>query len=279
MTIQRWAPYVMASASAGLLLLAALPIALSDRLAFRRWYRWALAAAAGMLVGSALVGLRPDGAWAVGAIAVVLAAALAWQVGTARTRRHIEDEALDFLHSFVAVMGVDKGLQEALRHAARDPAFSAAHPRMTETVRRVVAEMRGGKRLKRALAAPRGGVDASSPVWRQMATLAGVLEDGGGRIAVEEQRDALEVAWRVLFRVRTINRSLRQDMASMEMAKWVFTIILPGLNVFMARMIHNYEVIFLESLVGKVVLGFEAAALAAIFLVFSRLQNLPEVRL
>jgi hypothetical protein len=270
----------LATASAGLLVLAALPVILSGALVFRRWYRGMVGVAGGLLIVGALLGTSPQGAWVVAALAVLLAGGLVWQAGRSRAQRTMEDEALEFLHSFVAVMGVEKGLEEALRHVARDPAFSAAHPRMTETVRHLVAEVEGGKRLRRVLTAFRERPDASGPVWRQMTTLAGVLEDGEGRrITVEEQRDALEVAWRVLYRVRNINRALRQDMASMEMAKWVFTIILPGMNLFMARMIHDYRAVFLDTLVGQIVLGFEVAALAAIFLIFSRLQRLPEVKL
>jgi hypothetical protein len=44
-------------------------------------------------------------------------------------------------------------------------------------------------------------------------------------------------------------------------------------------MIHNYKAVFLESLVGQIVLVFEVIALASIFLIFSRLQKLPEVKL
>jgi hypothetical protein len=51
------------------------------------------------------------------------------------------------------------------------------------------------------------------------------------------------------------------------------------MNLFMARMIHDYRAVFLDTLVGQIVLGFEVAALAAIFLIFSRLQRLPEVKL
>lgn len=279
MMVQRYAPYILASASAGVLLLAALPVVLSDTIAFRRWYRWALGIAGSIVVVSALLGLGRGSAWVVAGMAAILVAAVVWHVAQSRVRRVREDEALEFLHSFVAVMGVEKGLREALPHVARDAAFGAAHPRMTEAVRRIVAEAQAGAPLQKALAGRSMSRDASGAVWRQMATLAAVLDEGQERIAVGQQRDALEVAWRVLYRVRGINRRLRQDMAPMEMAKWLFVVILPGMNLLMARMIHDYKAVFVDSLVGRIVLGFEIAALATIFLVFSRLQNLPEVKL
>jgi hypothetical protein len=95
---------------------------------------------------------------------------------------------------------------------------------------------------------------------------------------VQEQVDALEVSWEILFDVQAINQTLKQEMGSMEMAKWVFTLVLPGMNVFMFFMVDGYQVFF-NNLIGKVVLGLEVMAIIGIFVIFSRLQKLPEVRL
>jgi len=279
MGITLWAPQVLAFAGAGILVLVALPIALSETLLFRRWYQSVLLIGSVLLVIGVLLSVAASSLWIVAGIGLIAVIVVIWQAAKTRTRKNLEDEALDFLHGFVAAMGAERGVRETLRYVAQDARFESAYPRMTETVRQIVAEMQAGKLLTDILQAVQETAGASGAVWRQLAILGRVLEESGGRISVDEQRDALEVAWRILYQVREVNESLKQDMASMEMAKWAFTLILPGMNYFLASMIHNYKAVFLESLVGQIVLVFEVIALASILLIFSRLQKLPEVRL
>jgi len=112
-----------------------------------------------------------------------------------------------------------------------------------------------------------------------MATIARIADQSEERASVEEQTDALEVSWEILFDVQAINQTLKQEMGSMEMAKLIFTLVLPGLNVFMFFMVDGYQATFFNTLIGKIVLGLEVMAIMGIFLIFSRLQKLPEVRL
>jgi hypothetical protein len=150
---------------------------------------------------------------------------------------------------------------------------------MTETAREIVASMQAGTPLSEALTTVAEEAGESRPVWRQMATIARIAEQGDGRAGIEEQADALEVSWEILFDVQSVNQKLRQEMSSMQMAKFVFTLVLPGLNIFMFFMIDGYQAAFFNSIIGKLVLAIEAFAIVGIYTIFSRLQRLPEVRL
>jgi Flp pilus assembly protein TadB len=273
-----WAPYLLATASAVLLGFSVVPPLISDAALFKRWYQTLLIGGTVLLVGGVVLSVVASSPLILVGIVLIGAAVGAWQTARMRSRGKLAEEALEFLHGLIAVMSAQKGLREALRTIARDPDFYAAYPRMTETVREVVASMQAGTPLSEALTTVAETSGASRPVWQQMATIARIAESGEERASVQEQVDALEVSWEILFDVQAINQTLKQEMGSMEMAKWVFTLVLPGMNVFMFFMVDGYQVFF-NNLIGKVVLGLEVMAIIGIFVIFSRLQKLPEVRL
>ncbi len=65
----------------------------------------------------------------------------------------------------------------------------------------------------------------------------------------------------------------------MEMAKWLFSLLIPGVNVFMVFAIDGFIEDYVMTLLGQAILSYELLALVAIFAVFSQLQTLPEVRM
>jgi hypothetical protein len=274
-----WAPYLLGTASAVLLVIATLPPMVSDAALFKRWYQTLLLGGAGLLVFGILFSVVASSPLVLLGLALIVAVGVAWQSAQMRARGHLAEEALEFLHGLISVMSADQGLREALRTVAQDPDFYAAYPRMTETVREVVAGMQAGTALSKALSTVAETAGASRPVWQQMATVARITEQDEERASVQEQADALEVSWEILFDVQAINQTLKQEMGSMEMAKWVFTLVLPALNVFMYFNVDGYHEVFFDTLIGKAVLGIEALAIVGIFVIFSRLQKLPEVRL
>jgi len=274
-----WAPYLLATTSAVLLGFAVVPPLISDAALFKRWYQTLLIGGTVLLVIGVALSVVASSPLILVGLVLIGALVAAWQTARMRSRGKLAEEALEFLHGLIAVMSAQQGLREALRTIARDPDFYAAYPRMTETVREVVASMQAGTPLSEALNTVAETAGASRPVWQQMATIARIAESGEERASVQEQVDALEVSWEILFDVQAINQTLKQEMGSMEMAKWVFTLVLPGMNVFMFFMVDGYQATFFNNLIGKVVLGIEVMAIIGIFVIFSRLQKLPEVRL
>ncbi len=273
-----WAPYYLGTASAILLVIATLPL-FDDTMLFRGWYQKTLILGSLGLGLSLMLAVVVSSPYVLVGVILIVAVFVAWKGAQVRARGKLADEALEYLHGLISVMSADQGLREALRTIAQDPDFRTAYPRMTETTREVVASMQAGEALSEALSTVAEEAGASRPVWRQMATIARITEQGEGRAGVQEQADALEVSWEILFDIQSVNQTLQQEMNSMEMAKWVFTLILPGLNLFMLRMVDGYEAAFFGSLLGKIVLVIEGFAIIGIFTIFSRLQKLPEVRL
>jgi hypothetical protein len=212
------------------------------------------------------------------ALVVSGAAAIAW--AKQRLSREIEGEAISFLQSLVTVMTIGKNLDQALREAAQSSDFGAAYPRLTEQAREVVSQAAAGKPLSEAAAAVAESVPRTAGrVWEQVSLLARLIEEAREDVTLDVQRDTLQSSWALLVELNTDERLMRQEMSQINMAKWVITIIIPIVNVVMAFYVRGYVTYFLSSIIGWVVLGIEALAIAAIFVVFSLAQNLPEVRI
>jgi Flp pilus assembly protein TadB len=274
-----WAPHLLAASAAFLAGTASLP-SLSPAIGLRRWYHRLMILAWGVVGLVVLLTVALSSPWL--GLGILMTGLVLAIVGAAKRRLEgrMEQEALDYLHGLVGIMSAGEGIVQTLRLAVRDPDFGRVYPRMSAQARQIIGYVDAGRALSNAIVAVVEGIPASArPVWDRIAALARVVEEEGGTLPVEAQRDTLQVLWSVLLEIHNINAELSREMASMEMAKWLFTLIIPGLNIFMAKFVTGYTEQFLGSLVGKVVLGLEALSLIAIFVVFSRLQKLPEVRM
>lgn len=273
-----WAPYGLAVAAAMLALVSGLPLAFPE-LGLRRYYQRVTVAVWALLgVGVGLVVLVSS-PWLALGLGLLLALAGVVVTTVQRLAARADDEALDFLQALAGLMASGANLLQALRRAANDQDFAQLYPRLTEQTRQILGYTAAGKPLSEAAALVAEGI-APGPrrIWERIALLARMVEEQHGALPTEIERDTLQSLWSVLHEVRTINADLKREMGQMELAKWVFSIILPGLNLFMARSIPGYMERFLPSPLGLIVLGIEVAALVVIFVTFSRLARLPKVR-
>lgn len=279
MATMYWSPYLLAAGGAILAIVSLLPILVTG-LGLKRWYQTITLLAWVLWAGVVLLAVIYSSPWLLLGAALVVsgAAAIAW--AKRRLARQIEGEAISFLQSLITVMAVGKNLDQALREAAQSSDFSAAYPRLTEQTREVVSQATAGKPLSEAAAAvAESASKAAGRVWDQINLLARLIEEAREDVTTDVQRDTLQSSWALLVELNADERLMRQEMSQINMAKWVITIIIPIVNVVMAFYVRGYMTYFLGSIIGWIVLGIEATAIACIFVVFSLAQNLPEVRI
>lgn len=273
-----WPPYILALAGALLALVSAAPLVVPP-LALRRRYQPIVMAAwlfLGLAVGLVVIISSP---WLILGLVLVFLIAGVVSVVKQRMESRLEQESLAFLQGLVGLMAAGDGILEALRKAAQNVDFARVYPRMTRHVQEVIGYVNAGKPLSTAANLVADGAAAPARrVWNRVSILARIVEDGQGFLTVEAQRDTMQSLWAILSEVHNINVEMRREMANMEMAKWVFTLIIPGMNVVTARYSGGYLGSFVRSAAGQAVLALEAIALVSIFVIFSRLQKLPEVR-
>ena len=279
MNLGFWSPYLLAWAAVFLAVVSALPN-ISPLLGLRRWYQRLTVLAWGLL--AVVVGLTVaySSPWVLGG--GVLIGGIVALVYASRTRqtRNLEKEALDFAQALVGMMAGGDSLVQALQRAAQDQDIARLYPRLTAQAQEMLGHATTGTPLSSSIRLVAESLPVTvSNLWHALAMLAELIETEGGTLPVEAQRLTVQSMLSIQRDVQTINAELKTEMANMELAKWIFVLIIPGVNVYMAFQIAGYLENFIASLVGKVVLGIEFLALLAIFAIFSRLQKVPEVQL
>jgi len=275
-----FAPYLMAFSAAFLSVVSALP-GFVPGITLRSWYRsvvrpfaWVLMAGAVLLVVVFSSPWLILGAILIGLIALQMFALNRQQVGK------MDEEALGFLQMLTGLMAAGQTVEQALRAAVQSNEFTHAFPRMTDQAREIVSLMDAHTPMSKAVETVGDAAAAPSRmVWSKIAAVARMIENEVGGIPAEAQRDTLQSVWQVLFEFHTIQQDLKREMTSVEMAKWVFVVIMPGMNIYQAMTVRGYLQNFLLSPIGQATLALEAAAIVSIFVIFSQLQKLPEVKL
>lgn len=274
-----WSPYLLAFAGAFLAVVSTLPNVV-PLLGLRKSYQ-RITVLAWVLIGFVIaLTVAYSSPWLTAGSALVVGAIAIMVAGKTRLSGKVEKEALSFLQALIGLMSSGDSLTQALRRAAQDRDFARLYPRLIAQTREIIAYTDTGKRLSQAI---RLVAESLLPtvrhIWEQVAVLAELIEEESGALPVEGQRSTLQSMLSILLDVQSINQDMKTEMANMELAKWIFVLIIPGLNIYMAFSIDGYVTNFLGSLIGQVVLAIEVLALVAIFFVFSKLQKMPEVRI
>ncbi len=274
-----WSPYALALAAAFLALVSALP-ALWPGVGLRRWYQRLTVAAWLLAAGVVALTMTLSSPWLIAGI-VLAGLAVAAVVGVQRQMANrLTLEALAFLQALGSLMAGGDPLAAALRRAAQDADLTRLYPRMIAQTREIVGYLDARRPLSEAVERiAESALPAARRIWSQIAVLAHLAEDEGEGISVEAQRDTLQSLWSILNEVHNINEEMKREMSLMQAAKWLFTAIVPGMNLYLYLSLPFYATKFLVNPLGQAALVLEVLTMIVTFVIFSRLAQIPEVRL
>jgi hypothetical protein len=274
-----WSPYLLCVAAVVLAIVSTLTDFVSG-LGLRRWFQSVTLFAWVLMGGVAAITIVYSSPWMLLGVVLIVFIAVAVLSTRQRIAGRVDDEAFGYLQSMIAIMSADLTIEQALRASVQSADFAQSYPRLTAQAREIIVEIDARQSsLSRAIArVSETAPGMSKQIWENVGTLARMIEDQHGLLPTEAQRDTLQSLWSILFDFYNIQRGIKREMTSLEFAKWIFALILPGINIYMFFVMDGYRR-FLQSTVGLLVLSMDVLALVLIFAVFSALQKLPKVRI